>query len=74
MPVQDRLVMAEYFSDTSQHQNAYRIIHHWLVVNRHELLADTFGDRIQSCTTTACENYTFHINIIYYSLFGKVNH
>ena len=50
----------EDFPYTSKHEHTDRVINHRLVIYRHQLLADTFCDRIQSCTTSTSENNSFH--------------
>ena len=34
--------------DSAKHQHGKRVIDHWLVINRHELLADDSGKRIEA--------------------------
>ena len=39
----------ENLTNTREHQHADRVIHHGVVINRHELLADAFRDGVQAC-------------------------
>ena len=47
----------------SKHQYADRVVDHWLVENRYELLAHTFGDRVEACARTTSENDSLHSSI-----------
>ena len=47
-------------ADSRQHQHRDRVIDHRLVKDRYELLADTLGDRIQTCTAATGQYDTFH--------------
>ena len=38
----------QYVTDTSQHQHADRVVHHRFVIYRHQLLTDSFGDRVET--------------------------
>ncbi|MNT44703.1 hypothetical protein D3C72_1812430 [compost metagenome] len=38
----------QHFTDTRQHQHAERVVDHRLVIDRQQLLADAFGDRVQA--------------------------
>ena len=39
----------EYFADSTKHESRQRIIDHWLVVDRKELLAGYLSYRVQAC-------------------------
>ena len=40
-------------------------LHHRLVVDGQQLLADTLGNRVKAGAGTAGKNYSFHVNIMY---------
>src|ERR1019366_5364610 len=48
------------FAQTGQHQRAERVIDHWFVVDRQQLLGDRTGNRMQACATAASQNDSLH--------------
>ena len=51
----------ENFADTGQHQHRQRIVNHWLIVNRQQLLRYAARNRMQSGAGTARQDNTFHV-------------
>ena len=49
----------EHFANTREHQNAQRVVDHRLVVDRHQLLADRMGQRMQARAGAAGEDDAF---------------
>src|SRR6476659_9071534 len=49
----------EDFSDASQHERAERIIDHWLIKYRQQLLRQCLRNRIQSGSRTSSEDNAF---------------
>src|ERR1019366_525390 len=47
-------------ADAGKHQRRKRVVDHRLVVNRHELLADSAGDRVKSCPGAPGEDDSLH--------------
>ena len=46
----------QHLTDPGQHQGAERVMDHWLVVHRHQLLAHRRGKRCQASATASSEN------------------
>lgn len=44
----------EYLTYASEHEHADGIVHHLLVVDGHELLADALGDGVKPCAGASC--------------------
>src|SRR5690625_557519 len=42
-----------------KHESSKRVINHGLVVNRHQLFAGTYGERIYASARTAIDNYPY---------------
>ena len=51
----------EDLTDPRQHQGGERVVHHRLVVDRHELLTDGQGKRIESSSGAAGEDDALHV-------------
>ena len=51
----------KYLPDACKHQHRNRIVNHRFVKDGYQLLADSLGDRVQSCTTTTGENDSLHV-------------
>ena len=58
-----RLIMVggddQHFADPGQHQGAERVVNHWFVVHRHQLLAHRRCERSQASTTASCKDDAF---------------
>jgi len=52
----------EHLADTRDHQRAQWVIHHRLVVDRQQLLADGKGSRVQAGAGAAGENNAFALS------------
>jgi hypothetical protein len=48
-------------ADAGQHQHRERVIHHWFVIYRQELLAHPDGDRVKARAFAACQDDSFHL-------------
>ena len=54
-------------ADAGQHQRRQRVVDHRLVVDRHQLLADAQGDRVQPGAGAAGKDDSAHAAILLYS-------
>ena len=50
----------QYLANTAQHQNAQRVVDHWFVIDRQDLLGDDQGERIKTRPAAAGQNDTLH--------------
>ena len=56
----------EYVTDSGKHQDAYRIVDHWLVINREQLLRNPLCNGIQTGAASAGQYNAFHHKLFYY--------
>ena len=49
----------KYVADTRLHQGRQRVVDHWLVVHRHQLLGRREGHRVEAASTAAGQYYSF---------------
>ena len=50
----------QYIPDSRKHKHAHRVINHWFVVYRQQLLGNPFRDRIKAGSAASCEYNAFH--------------
>ena len=50
----------ENFAQTRQHQRAERVVDHWLVVDRQQLLGDRARYRVKACAAAPSQNDSLH--------------